>query len=363
MKKYTANSKGVYSTMVWDGTYDAAGRKHRKQIRSLKSSADLERKVAEFKAQVENKTHYTKTLYNFVDYANYWLHNYKVNIRHNTKVMYENVIEKHFDVLEPVNLYDLKRVHLKMVLDDKQPAIARQIYMTFKQVVKCAIREHYLPFSALEDIFADNPPPKPIKAEKRALNDSETKAILNTTLKDMEKMYLWIAYGCGLRREEILALEYKDINQAKKTIIINKVIVYDKNNPILEKNTKSINSRREVPVPDFMWQELKDYASQNKILFFKNGKYLTQTVYTKMWQRIKKNIDDAVGYDTRLTSHSLRHNYCSQLCYQVPTISIKKVAQLLGDSVKVVTEVYDHIIEDREKTTLAINSALGTRQE
>ena len=35
-KKYTADKDGWYSTLVWDGTYDQYGRKHRKQLRSKK---------------------------------------------------------------------------------------------------------------------------------------------------------------------------------------------------------------------------------------------------------------------------------------------------------------------------------------
>ena len=37
---------------------------------------------------------------------------------------------------------------------------------------------------------------------------------------------------------------------------------------------------------------------------------------------------------TGLTAHIFRHNYCSNLCYKVPEISIKKIAQLMGDTRK-----------------------------
>ena len=41
-QKYTFNDKtGLYSTLVWDGTFKD-GKKHRKQITSKKSSGDLE---------------------------------------------------------------------------------------------------------------------------------------------------------------------------------------------------------------------------------------------------------------------------------------------------------------------------------
>ena len=62
--KYTKGADGYYQARVWDGTYDEKGRKHRKTIRSDKSSKDLERKVAAFQEEVqqrkvENRPHFS----------------------------------------------------------------------------------------------------------------------------------------------------------------------------------------------------------------------------------------------------------------------------------------------------------------
>jgi integrase len=56
-----------------------------------------------------------------------------------------------------------------------------------------------------------------------------------------------------------------------------------------------------------------------------------------------------------LTAHIFRHNYCTELCYQVPTISTKMIARLLGDDERMVIEVYSHLVEERESTYDAIN--------
>jgi hypothetical protein len=45
------------------------------------------------------------------------------------------------------------------------------------------------------------------------------------------------------------------------------------------------------------------------------------------------------------------------LCYQIPKISTKKIAQLMGDTEKVVLDVYSHIVEEEEQITEALNSA------
>ena len=55
MTKYTKNASGYYQTNVWDGTYNADGSKHYRKLRSRQSSKDLERKVEEFRREVEER--------------------------------------------------------------------------------------------------------------------------------------------------------------------------------------------------------------------------------------------------------------------------------------------------------------------
>lgn len=60
-----------------------------------------------------------------------------------------------------------------------------------------------------------------------------------------------------------------------------------------------------------------------------------------------------------LTAHIFRHNYCTELCYQIPKISIKKIAELIGDSEKMVLDVYNHVLNEKEDTHGVVNSALN----
>ena len=62
---------------------------------------------------------------------------------------------------------------------------------------------------------------------------------------------------------------------------------------------------------------------------------------------------------TDLAAHIFQHNYCTNLCYRVPEISIKKIAQLMGDTEKMVLNVYNHIIEEKEDPASVINDILA----
>lgn len=84
-----------------------------------------------------------------------------------------------------------------------------------------------------------------------------------------------------------------------------------------------------------------------------------------MWDSILRKLNAAAGstgYNqkiTGLTAHVFWHNYCANLCYQMPNISIKRIAQLLGDTEKMVLEVYNHVLEEKENVREAVADAIA----
>lgn len=359
-RKYTPDKNGVYSTLVWDGTYTPDGRKHRKQLRSTKSSADLEKMVKRFQADVEARKITQPTDMTFLDYARIWAKVYKEGKELNTRKMYDNVIDVHFKVLSTVRLDAIGKYHLLDVLRDKPAATGEKIYMTFRQVIESAIRDKYLPPAAMGDIFDGVDRPKPVRKEKRPLTEAEKQAVLKADLDSMDKAFLWIIYGCGLRREEALALTVFDIDLKRSILAVNRALVFDSNNP-QPKGTKSKNGVRSVPVPAFLTAYLKQYIKTlkgSRLFHNKDGSPMTKSGYRRMWERIQAAMGAALGSECKLTAHAFRHNYCTALCYQIPTVSIKHIAKLLGDSERMVMEVYNHIILEKEDAAGAVEAAL-----
>lgn len=92
---------------------------------------------------------------------------------------------------------------------------------------------------------------------------------------------------------------------------------------------------------------------------------MTKSSYRRMWERILSKMNAAAGGTEHLmvihglTAHIFRHNYCTELCYQIPNISTKKIAQLLGDTEKMVIEVYSHIVEEKENVKEVIEQTIA----
>lgn len=75
-----------------------------------------------------------------------------------------------------------------------------------------------------------------------------------------------------------------------------------------------------------------------------------------MWKSIRAKIEALDPTSKGLTAHIFRHNYCTRLCYQVPTLSTKMIAKLLGDSEKMVLDIYSHILEEKEDAQTAVSN-------
>ena len=144
--KYTRGPDGYFKTNVWDGTYKKDGRKHYVPIRSKKSSADLEKKRIAFEESVRDRTNIRQSDISFMAYAREWKRVYKDGRAHNTREMYENVIEKHLVALDGVKLQDIGRIHLQMVLNNAsgKERTQQQIQMAFFQILRSAVADDYL---------------------------------------------------------------------------------------------------------------------------------------------------------------------------------------------------------------------------
>lgn len=124
--KYKQNSRGEYATRLWDGTYNKDGSKHRINLKSKKSSADLENKVRALRNKIDNGLYVQAVDILFTDYAEKWL-SVKKSVRgKNTRAMYRNIIDTHLSFLESVKLTDIRNSHFQMAinnaLDNREPA-------------------------------------------------------------------------------------------------------------------------------------------------------------------------------------------------------------------------------------------------
>lgn len=385
--RYKKSSDGYYHTSVWDGTYKN-GKKHYKQF-AAKTNDALNKMVNNYKIALQTGDAVANTDTPVYEYAKLWVQLTKSNKKAATKDMYTNLIEKHIVNLD-MPLSDLNYSTIQWFLNKyaDRPRTCQQLVMCLKQIIKMAIKDRLLPRDAILTLFDDISIPKYKSAEKRPLTDAEKASIKAADFTDREKAFVYLLYATGMRREEALALTVFDIDFNKSEIRINKTRVFVSSGSVLQQSTKSDNSYRIIPMPDYLKDLLQDYVKSlhGTDLFTKqDGSEITKSSYRRLFDSIQKKMKaayiasiikgtdesdrerkikmidwNAVGFED-LSAHIFRHNYCTMLCYEAVkgNISTKRIAKLLGDTETMVLKVYSHIIEEKEKPVAAIQNAVA----
>jgi integrase len=132
-----------------------------------------------------------------------------------------------------------------------------------------------------------------------------------------------IALYTGMRKGEILALQWKDINFEENTITVTKSVYFEGNTPrIKEPKTKA--GYRTIPLlPRLKDELLKSKKDDNEYVISENGKDpITHKKYVCDWKRFQR----ITGI--KCTAHQLRHSFAT-IAFE-SNIPVKAVQEVLG---------------------------------
>ncbi len=141
---------------------------------------------------------------------------------------------------------------------------------------------------------------------RNVLTVEEIKTLYQYCENDLERALLSVAYGCGLRRSEIEALDVRDVQFSSRMLIV--------------RDGKG-SKRREVPMSNMVVDHLKKYLIEERyqkligktqiedaFFIYDNGKRMTGEYLGKT---LKKVIEQTGNYELikkDITLHCLRHS-------------------------------------------------------
>lgn len=332
-----------HSTRLSFGT-DADGNRIRKYF-YYDTKAELNRQVEEFKKKIK----ISEGGLNFKDYAERWLNTYKSNRQPSTYNMYRHYI----DMVEGIHdspLYAISTTDIQEIVNShkENPRTCSLISLTLKAVFRKALDEGKIERNPVNGIEL----PKYRASEKRILSESEKKAIEKADFTLKERLFVQFLQTYGLRPSEVLALDCANIT--KDFVQVAQSLGYDKHMSYLKETKTGV--ARKLPMTDTVYASYIAHCEAEHItdgLVFRdsNGNMMSKTASEKFKKKVMGKIMTAQGYDSHLTAYVFRHNKITELIYDgvmTGKISVKKVAQLMGNSEKMVMDVYSHIKEDRE---------------
>lgn len=261
----------------------------------------------------------------FKDKMNYWLYQKKkLSLNGNTWNTYEIACRIHLlPVFGDMEITNITKQMIQSFITAKaevlSPATVKKIYSILQQILEDAVDE---------DIILRNPArkielPKIREKEIVPLSKDEMNAILTACYGTRLYPVIFVEYGTGLRRSEILALTWDNINFENKTLSINKRYIMIKSTPTLQYDTKTAASKLPISVPDSVIKYLQNLSLSRTSEFIFPGKnglpmdpnHFRRDFKIKVNQAIKELKKKNPNYSglENIRFHDLRHNYASQL--------------------------------------------------
>ena len=161
------------------------------------------------------------------------------------------------------------------------------------------------------------------KNERKALNEEEIARINGFCKQSESDPFVLTLLYTGLRRGEIAALTWKDVDFENRIINVNKAVVFKNNHPII-RPSKTKTSIREVPILDALKDTLENYKRayikkygadiQEKAVFVNSlGNPHTESSLNKFLNRCLKEYNEYYNNDVKFGMHQFRHTFCTML--------------------------------------------------
>ncbi|NPV89211.1 MAG: site-specific integrase [Firmicutes bacterium] len=352
----------------WEGKifvrYDLDGRAKTISVygKSRKEVQDKLRDLADAKRNNELIEPHKTTLGQWLDY---WLENHaETRVSASTYELYYSLIRLHIKpILGYIKLLqlrpsDIQQFYTKKLKEGKASQTVRHMHTVLKGSLKQAARESMIPRNIMDLVD----PPKIIRREIRPLTREEIEVFLEV-IKKSYYYPLFMGYlFTGLRRGELLALHWRDVDLEKGTLTVTETLNRHKrkdknerttNTELLFGRTKTKSSRRTIPLPEVLIELLREHKAKQEALknqpdtFYQDTDLVFATqkgtpiepnsVLRALKSILKKN------KLPQISVHDLRHTFATLL------LSLgenpKVVAEMMGHSNASVTiDVYSHVV-------------------
>ncbi len=147
--------------------------------------------------------------------------------------------------------------------------------------------------------------------------------------------YVLLAVFLGLRRSEVIALKWGDIDFEKKTVFINRARVQNEFKEWVEKLPKSFSGKRTLDAPQALLDALQPFEGEHDKYVIEDNPSALESLYKRTKEKA----------NFQYTYHSLRHYYASVLlAEQVPN---KYARERMGHKTDhMLNQVYQHTMKE-----------------
>lgn len=351
----------------WEGRYIKDRGKNDKAIYGYvyaKSYKDVKTKLVEARMNVDNLPS-SKTPLLFSDLIDLWINNKSLSVKESTYIRYKNSLETH--IKPKLGIYKINMIDTELLQRffyekadsgrvDRKGGLSSKTLMEMLMIIK-GIFNYAKSNGEIIKCDLDQIIIKKSYHEMRILSIDEERRLnqILFTEQNVYKLGILICLYTGIRIGELCALKWKDISFDENTLKVEKTMQRlqcdncNAKTKIVISEPKSNSSIRQIPLPDFLVNELKKFrgCADNYILSSDNIKIVEPRT---MQNHFKKYISEAKI--EKANFHCLRHTFATR-CVE-KDFEIKSLSVILGhSSVKITLDRYVHVSMQMKRSNMS----------
>lgn len=346
-----------------------------------KTPQELAQKVAERTAEIEHRKQLAENPLVW-QYAQTWYKLYTPRLSDSRKSDYAIAINRHIcPIIGTRHMLDVTPGDIADVMlacADLSRSSQDKIVCALKKIFAAGEKAGVVRANPCVDLRAGGKR----AAEKEALTRQQMRTLEDAVAGTRIYPFVMIGLYAGLRREEILGLQWDcvHLNGAAPYISVRRALRWVHNQPVVSDELKSAAARRDVPIPPMLVGCLADQqrtATGDYVISSSDGQPWSMTAYRNAWRYItrrqtgtakrtehgetvlrEKKLGETVRnsrvritIDFAVTPHILRHTYITNLI--LSGANVKVVQYLAGHSkVETTLNIYTHLIERSPEANL-----------
>ena len=343
---------------------------------------ELYDKELEALEQIDNATFRRKSP-TVAEYCEKWLLMQSVHIRATTLTDYTSKIQRHIiKELGQKRMADVTLDDIQLVLvpvSQKSASVYKSVVILYKSIFRAAKESHVIDENPT--IYLDSKGGVP-QEERQALTDEQAERLLDAIRGLPPYVFVMIGLYAGLRREEILALQWDSVYLDTDTpyLTVRRAWHTEHNRLVILTELKTKAAERNIPLPVCLAECLKAakaISTSDYVVANRDGEPLSYTQFKRLWQyivtrtvkersyyryedgkRIKHTVTPVLGekaahngrvvysLDFEVTPHQLRHTYITNLIHS--SVDPKTVQYLAGhENSKITMDIYAKVKYNR----------------
>ncbi|MGI6696657.1 MAG: tyrosine-type recombinase/integrase [Christensenellales bacterium] len=335
---------------------------------------ELERQKVLFEQEVKSGNYYDGNM-SFEMLSQKWMNEYaKQKLAPKTVTSYEYLLKRINKAIGHKKLKNIKPLHLNSFYSNlkeegikhdfrgkpiKGATLSSKTILEHHRLIS-NILSYAVKWQLVENNVANQAdPPKLEHKETKILNESQIRqmiVLLNDSPIQYRTMIMLLLYT-GLRRGELMGLEWKDIDFETRQMKIVRTSQYVGNKTIITKDPKTISGRRKFTLSRNACEMLQEYRCwQNKIRSELGDQWIDSDRLFTAWNGSPMYPDTISGWFKnflitnglpKVSLHSLRHYNATMMIAE--GVDIRTVSQRLGHADTSTTlNVYAHALKSRD---------------